>query len=188
MSHPNPTSPPPRLSKPPPPLHKQKSLSTDFYPPPPPLDKQKSLSTDFYREETWLRRKDNHRQHHRHNLHRRSKSVITTEDINELKGCVDLGFHFASEPNKLSRTLPALDLYYATLSPPTPSASSSTTTSNYGDSPPQPCSPATGLTAAATLFNSGENPEMVKRRLKQWAQVVACAARQPACHQADFKD
>ncbi|KAI7758104.1 hypothetical protein M8C21_019469 [Ambrosia artemisiifolia] len=187
MSHPNPTSPPPRLSKPPPPLHKQKSLSSDFCPPPP-LNKQKSLSTDFYREETWLRRKDNHRQHHRHNLHRRSKSVITTEDIDELKGCVDLGFNFALEPTRLSKTLPALDLYYATSAPPTPSSCSSTTTSNHGDSPPQPCSPANGSTATTTLFNSGENPEMVKRRLKQWAQVIACAARQPACHQADPKD
>ncbi|KAI3827552.1 hypothetical protein L1987_01629 [Smallanthus sonchifolius] len=171
MSHPNPVSPSPRLSNPPPPLHKQKSVSTDFC-----------------REEAWLRRKDNHH----HHLHRRSKSLITTEDIDELKGCVDLGFHFASEPiTKLSKTLPALDLYYATSSPttPRPSSSSSTTTSSYGDSdsPPQPCSPATGA-AATGLFNSGENPEMVKRILKQWAQVVACAARQPACHQADPKD
>ncbi|KAI3709273.1 hypothetical protein L2E82_39033 [Cichorium intybus] len=173
MSHPDSTSPPPRLSKPPPPLHKHKSLSTDFN-----------------REETWLRLKDNH-QHHRHRqLHRRSKSLITTEDINELKGCVDLGFHFASEPTKLSKTFPALDLYYATSTPATPSSNSSATTSNYGDSPPQPCSPRRASTANATttLFNSGENPEMVKTRLKQWAQVVACAARQPACYQIDPKD
>ncbi|XP_071729626.1 uncharacterized protein [Rutidosis leptorrhynchoides] len=151
MSHQNSTSTPPKLSKPSP-LHKQKSLS------------------DFNREEAWLRQKDNHHQHQR--LHRRTKSLITIEDINELKGCVDLGFNFASEPNKLSKTFPALDLYYATSLPPTPSSNSSTTTSNCGDSPPQPCSPR-------------ENPEMVKRRLKQWAQVVACAARQPACGQAD---
>lgn len=128
MSHPS------RLSKPP--------ASS-------PLHKQKSLSTDFYREEAWLRRKDNNRRH------RRSKSLITTEDIDELKGCVDLGFHFASEPTKLSKTLPALDLYYATSLPPTPSSSSgsSAATSSYGDSPPQPCSPATGTNT--TLFNSG---------------------------------
>ncbi|XP_076900286.1 uncharacterized protein LOC143554409 [Bidens hawaiensis] len=170
MSHQNPTSQSPRLSKPPSSLHKHNSLTNDFY-----------------REETWLRRKDNHR---RHQHHRRSKSLVTTEDINELKGCVDLGFHFASEPTKLSRTLPALDLYYATSAPPTPSSSSSSSaaTSSYGDSPPQPCSPATGSAATTTLFNSGENPEMVKRILKQWAQVVACAARQPACHQADPMD
>ena len=35
---------------------------------------------------------------------------------------------------------------------------------------------------------AGENPEMVKRRLKQWAQVIACAARQPACYQIDSKE
>ncbi|KAK1418411.1 hypothetical protein QVD17_27555 [Tagetes erecta] len=151
-------------------------------PAPSPLHKHKSLSTDFYREEAWLRRKDNQ---HRH---RRSKSLITTEDIDELKGCVDLGFHFASEPTKLSKTLPALDLYYATSLPPTPSSGSSAATSSYGDSPPQPCSPG-GTGTCTTLFNSGENPEMVKRKLKQWAQVVACAARQTACHQeADVKD
>ncbi|KAI3725073.1 hypothetical protein L1987_64848 [Smallanthus sonchifolius] len=139
MSHPNSISPPPRLSKPPMSLHKQKSVSTDFC-----------------REEVWLRQKDNHR----HHLHRRSKSLITTEDIDELKGCVDLGFHFASKPiTKLYKTLPALDLYYATSSPPTPSSSSSTTISSYGDSPPQPCSPAT-VAAATSLFNSG--------RIQKW--------------------
>ncbi|KAL7594012.1 hypothetical protein Lser_V15G33270 [Lactuca serriola] len=172
MSDANTTSPPSRLSK------------------PPLLHKHKSLSTDYNREEAWLKLKDNHQHHHqqRHHLHRRSKSLImiTTEDINELKGCVDLGFNFASEPTKLSKTFPALDLYYATSIPPTSSSNSSATTSNHGDSPPQPCSPHNASTT--TLFNSGENPEMVKRRLKQWAQVVACAARQPACYQIDPKD
>nr|XP_043630693.1 uncharacterized protein LOC122602026 [Erigeron canadensis] len=169
MSHPDSTSPPPKLSK------------------PPTLHKHKSLSTDFYREETWLRRKHNHQHQSRHQLHRRSKSLITSEDIDELKGCVDLGFHFTSEPNKLSKTFPALDLYYATSSLPPSSSNSSTTTSNCGDSPPEPCSPHIASTAA-TLFSSGENPKMVKRRLKQWAQVVACAARQPACCQEDTKE
>ncbi|KAL4564170.1 hypothetical protein LXL04_028223 [Taraxacum kok-saghyz] len=152
---------------------------------PPPLHKHKSLSTDFNREEAWLRLKDNHQNHHHRQLHRRSKSLITTDDINEFKGCVDLGFNFASEPTKLSKTFPALDLYYATSTPPTPSSNSSATTSNCGDSPQQPCSPHNATT---TLFNSGENPEMVKRRLKQWAQVIACAARQPPCYQIDSKE
>lgn len=132
MSHPNPNLPPSKLTK------------------PPPLHKHKSLSTDFYREEAWARRKNNHQR-----LHRRSKSLITTEDIDEFKGCVDLGFHFTSESNKLSKTFPALNLYYATSSPPTPSLNSSTTTSNCGDSPQQPCSPHQTATAS-NLFTSGD--------------------------------
>nr|GEU83435.1 hypothetical protein [Tanacetum cinerariifolium] len=164
MSGPDETSPPMQLSK------------------PPPLHKHKSLSTDLYREEVWLRRKSNHNRHNYHGLHRRSKSLITTEDIDEFKGCLDLGFHFASEGAILSKMLPALDLYYATSSQPASSSNSSTTTS-----PHQPCSPHT-TTTPTTLFNSGEDPKMIKRRLKQWAQVVACAARQPACYQTEPKD
>lgn len=40
---------------------------------------------------------------------------ITDEDLNELKGCIDLGFGFKEEEGvqDLCNTLPALDLYFA---------------------------------------------------------------------------
>ncbi|KAK9112778.1 hypothetical protein Scep_020297 [Stephania cephalantha] len=75
---------------------------------PPPLFKQKSWSPDTFRDEAWLRRQDIHRNG------RRSRSV-TEEDLDELKGCIELGFGFDSPEldRKLSDTLPALGLFYA---------------------------------------------------------------------------
>lgn len=78
---------------------------------PPPLLKHKSWSPDSHREEAWLRRKGNSRA-----LRQRSKSV-TDDDLDELRGCIELGFGFDPdsprlEP-KLARTFPALELYCA---------------------------------------------------------------------------
>ncbi|KAK9142816.1 hypothetical protein Syun_012216 [Stephania yunnanensis] len=60
------------------------------------------------------------------------KEDITDEDLNELRGCIELGFGFNEEEGQaLCDTLPALDLYFAVnrrLSPSpgsTPSASGS---------------------------------------------------------------
>lgn len=74
------------------------------------LYKQRSWSPDAYRDEAWLRRKGNWK-------NRRSRSV-TDEDVDELKACIELGFGFESSPEvepdqRLSDTLPALELYYA---------------------------------------------------------------------------
>lgn len=39
---------------------------------------------------------------------------LTDEDLNELKGCIELGFGFSEEEGqRLCNTLPALDLYFA---------------------------------------------------------------------------
>ncbi|RYQ80611.1 hypothetical protein Ahy_Scaffold1g106910 isoform B [Arachis hypogaea] len=138
-----------------------------------PLYKQRSWSPDAYRDEAWLRRKGNWK-------NRRSRSV-TDEDVNELKACIELGFGFESSPEvepdqRLSDTLPALELYYAVnksynnslLSrPPYSSAASDdceSTSSSHG--------------SPHTIFTTGDNPQTVKTRLRQWAQVVACAVRQ----------
>nr|CAD1827091.1 unnamed protein product [Ananas comosus var. bracteatus] len=57
------------------------------------LLKQRSWSPDSEREEAWLRRKGLYRDRRRGTLLRRSRSV-TDEDLDELRGCFDLGFGF----------------------------------------------------------------------------------------------
>lgn len=81
----------------------------------------------------------------------RTKS-LTDEDLDELKGCLDLGFGFSyDEIPELCNTLPALELCY--------SMSNST------------CSPDWKISSP------GDHPEDVKARLKYWAQAVACTVK-----------
>ncbi|KAK9285715.1 hypothetical protein L1049_024914 [Liquidambar formosana] len=158
--------------------HAPPSPPPSSQPPPPPfpssLYKQRSWSPDTYRDEAWLKRKGSNKRRNR-----RSKSV-TDEDLDELKACIELGFGFDSPEvdQRLSDTLPALGLYYAvnkkysdTVSK---SSSSSSSVSDY-DTPSPIGSPH-------TIFGpEGDNPQVVKTRLRQWAQVVACSVRQSSC-------
>lgn len=77
---------------------------------PPPLYKQRSWSPDADRDEAWRRRKGSYQ------TGRRSQSV-TDDDLEELKGSIDLGFGFRPDsPDldpKLSDTLPALGFFCA---------------------------------------------------------------------------
>ncbi|XP_031491755.1 uncharacterized protein LOC116258635 [Nymphaea colorata] len=128
----------------------------------PPLYKHRSWSNDSYREEAWLRRKGS-----MGGGPRRSKSV-TDEDLDELRGCIDLGFRFdGQEDRSLSDTIPALDLYYAV-------------NRQYADcvskSSASDCSGSPGG-SPHNFFEPGDSPQLVKARLKQWAQVVACSVR-----------
>ncbi|KAJ7952857.1 Protein of unknown function (DUF1685) [Quillaja saponaria] len=144
---------------------------------PAPLYKQRSWSPDAYRDEAWLRRKGNSK-------NRRSKSV-TEEDLDELKACIELGFGFDSSPEvehdqRLSDTLPALGLYYAvsknyneSLAP-----KSSITTTSSSPTPSECETPSPLGSPHNAIFGRGDNPQTVKTRLRQWAQVVACAVRQ----------
>ncbi|XP_009761853.1 uncharacterized protein [Nicotiana sylvestris] len=139
----------------------------------PPLFKQKSWSPDMLREEAWLKRKGNYCT--KLADRRRSKSV-TDDDLEELRACFDLGFGFDSpdlDP-KLTETFPALELYQAvnkqygyTLSR---SSSSSTVASDFDTT--------SFVGSSSSIVDPGEDPEMVKTRLRQWAQVVACSVRQ----------
>lgn len=136
--------------------------------PPAPLYKQKSWSPDLYRDEAWLKRQGINK-----NRHRRSKSV-TNEDIDELKGCIELGFGFADSPEidrRLSDTLPALGLLNYALNKPCYNSATSSFTSDGGDV-------ASPLGSPSSIFYPGDTPQTVKTRLKQWAQVVACSVRQ----------
>ncbi|KAI4295657.1 hypothetical protein L6164_035677 [Bauhinia variegata] len=145
--------------------------------PPRPLYKQQSWSPDILRDEAWQRRKSNHSADRRH---RPSKS-LSEYDLEELKACVELGFGFDSpeiDP-KLSNTIPALELYREVHKQYNRSLSrSSSTSSLVSDN-----DTGSGI-PPSTLFDPGDDLAAKKTRLRQWAQVVACAVRQsyPADH------
>nr|GLL28521.1 uncharacterized protein LOC109165392 [Ipomoea trifida]GMD05103.1 uncharacterized protein LOC109165392 [Ipomoea batatas] len=117
------------------------------------LLKHKTWSPNMYREETWVRRQAGN--DNRPRRRDRCKNV-TDDDLDELRGCIDLGFGFHPEPNdldpKLAETFPALELFCAV-------------NKQYNES-------------LSSMFDLGEDPETVKAKLKQWAQVVACSVRQ----------
>ncbi|MCL7028738.1 hypothetical protein MKW94_005318 [Papaver nudicaule] len=153
---------------PPPPAAAPSVLPPPPPPPPRPLHKQRSWSysspSDMHREEVCLRRK-------RTNRIRRTSSLgdITDDDLDELKACVELGFGFDSpklDHRKLSDTLPALELYYAT------KKQHNDKNNNSGNTTPRT------LTHSASSSSVSECDALVKTRLRQWAQVVACTARQ----------
>ncbi|XP_057787504.1 uncharacterized protein LOC131004764 [Salvia miltiorrhiza] len=133
----------------------------------PPLCKQNSWSPDILRDEAWTNRRRSHRL-------RRGRSV-TDDDLDELRACFELGFNFDSpdlDP-KLSSTFPALELYCAVNRQYSNSLSRSSSAS-FSD-----CDSASStLESGGSFIDPGEDPEMVKTRLKHWAQVVACSVRQ----------
>lgn len=113
----------------------------------------------------------------------RTKS-LTDEDLDELKGCLDLGFGFNyDEIPELCNTLPALELCYSM-------------TQKYLDDQTHKSFDSTTDDSSTTSLNSplqvanwkisspGDDPNEVKARLKYWAQAVACTVR--LCN-SDFK-
>ncbi|XP_042501174.1 uncharacterized protein LOC122079022 [Macadamia integrifolia] len=139
--------------------------------PPPvplPLYKQRSWSADTYRDEVWLKRKGNHKRKQR-------SGSVTDEDLDELKACIELGFGFDSPDldRKLSDTLPALGLYHAVTKQYSDSISKSSSSA-----PPSECDASSPPGSPLTIFSPGDDPQIVKTRLRQWAQVVACSVRQ----------
>eukprot|EP00252_Welwitschia_mirabilis_P019609 TRINITY_DN4587_c0_g1_i1.p1 TRINITY_DN4587_c0_g1~~TRINITY_DN4587_c0_g1_i1.p1 ORF type:complete len:214 (-),score=42.24 TRINITY_DN4587_c0_g1_i1:491-1132(-) len=171
------------------------------------LAKQQSWSNETYRDQAWMRRKDQWKL-------RKSKS-LTDEDLDELRGCIDLGFGFdlaEKEPDKhLCDTLPALDLYYAIhrqfrekdlKAKPSPIDAGSGSGSGAGSgagSPNAPPLPSDGDHSECSscpddnnnnnnagdsspcswiISSPGDTPQLIKTRLRHWAQVVACSVRQ----------
>ncbi|XP_065876064.1 uncharacterized protein [Euphorbia lathyris] len=140
---------------------------------PSPLYKQHSWSPDIDRDEAWLRRKGKCK-------NRRSKSV-TDDDLEELKACIELGFGFDSPESldkRLSDTLPALGLYHAVNKHYYDSVGKSVTATTSPPSTASECDSPSPLGSPHTIFGPGDNPQTVKTRLRQWAQVVACSVRQ----------
>ncbi|XP_076923750.1 uncharacterized protein LOC143585983 [Bidens hawaiensis] len=109
----------------------------------------------------------------------RAKS-LTDEDLDELKGCFDLGFGFSyDEIPELCNTLPALELCYSMSqkfldehqkSPDTPLSLADESVNETASLPPAPV-------ANWKISSPGDHPEEVKARLKYWAQAVACTVR-----------
>ncbi|XP_071690254.1 uncharacterized protein [Rutidosis leptorrhynchoides] len=105
----------------------------------------------------------------------RAKS-LTDDDLEELKGCLDLGFGFSyDEIPELCNTLPALELCYSMSQKfiddqhKSPESSSPVSDSSSPE--------ATSGKANWKIFSPGDDPEEVKARLKFWAQAVACTVK-----------
>ncbi|KAF8402284.1 hypothetical protein HHK36_013236 [Tetracentron sinense] len=107
----------------------------------------------------------------------RAKS-LTDEDLDELKGCLDLGFGFSYEEiPELCNTLPALELCYSMSQrfldeqQKSPEASAALSAST------ETCSSSSSPIASWKISSPGDHPEEVKARLKYWAQAVACTVK-----------
>ncbi|CAA7027314.1 unnamed protein product [Microthlaspi erraticum] len=113
-----------------------------------------------------------------------SAKSLTDDDLEELKGCLDLGFGFSyDEIPELCNTLPALELCYSMSQKflddnkqnhlKSPEVSSV----EEDSSSPQPTTTTTSPIANWKISSPGDNPDDVKARLKYWAQAVACTVR-----------
>ncbi|KAM3377191.1 hypothetical protein P3S68_009604 [Capsicum galapagoense] len=155
------------------------------------LFKCKSWSPDIQRERTWLKRRKNHRlrlaAERRHittaddrrslslnaaDERRRSMDCLTDVDVDEFRACFELGFGF--DPNsaldpKLTSAFPALELYQAVNKLSRSSSSVSMVTSD-SETP-------SSVESSVSIVEPGDDPETVKMRLRQWAQMVAISVR-----------
>ncbi|OIT38256.1 PREDICTED: uncharacterized protein LOC109239649 [Nicotiana attenuata] len=117
---------------------------------------------------------------------------VTDEDLNELKGCIELGFGFNEEEGqRLCGTLPALDLYFAVnrqystspISSPgshkgSLSSPGSSTSLGLGGRSSSFGSPRSDPADAWKICSPGDDPQQVKTKLRHWAQAVACSVKQ----------
>ncbi|KAL3537805.1 hypothetical protein ACH5RR_001171 [Cinchona calisaya] len=126
---------------------------------------------------------------------------LTDEDLNELKGSIELGFGFNEEQGqRLCNTLPALDLYFAVnrqfsispvLSPNTPNSNGllglstgSSSLSSHGGSSKSLGERSSSFGSLRSdsdswkILNPGDDPQQVKTKLRHWAQAVACSVMQ----------
>ncbi|KAL8028764.1 hypothetical protein ABFX02_14G182000 [Erythranthe guttata] len=156
------------------------------------LSKQLSMC-EVPRDMAWERRRLQFlRQERRKNGINHEADDLTDEDLNELKGCIELGFGFnAEDGQRLCTTIPALDLYFAVnrqfaTSPISSPASSGSAAPSLGGSTAT-SSMSTGIGGRSSscsdsdawkICSPGEDPQHVKTKLRHWAQAVACTVRQ----------
>ncbi|XP_062107726.1 uncharacterized protein LOC133818709 [Humulus lupulus] len=106
---------------------------------------------------------------------KRAKS-LTDDDLDELKGCLDLGFGFSyDEIPELCNTLPALELCYSMSQKYMDEQQKSPDNSVVASS--DSCSSVSSPIANWKISSPGDHPEDVKARLKYWAQAVACTVK-----------
>ncbi|XBH83478.1 uncharacterized protein LOC119295137 [Triticum dicoccoides] len=104
---------------------------------------------------------------------------LTDDDLEELKGCVDLGFGFSyNEIPELCGTLPALELCYSMSQRfldehQPPSKAEELAPEPPAVVPPSPAQPIPNWKISCP----GDSPDEVKARLKYWAQAVACTVK-----------
>jgi hypothetical protein len=157
------------------------------------LSKQLSMC-EVPRDIAWERRRRQYlRQERRRNGIQQEAEHLTDEDLDELKGCIELGFGFnESEGQRLCTTIPALDLYFAvnrqlSISPisspnscgsaPSPLGCVSTSTTAIGTRSSS-CGSPRSESDAWKICNPGDDPQQVKTKLRHWAQAVACSVMQ----------
>ncbi|KAK3024574.1 hypothetical protein RJ639_044316 [Escallonia herrerae] len=163
------------------------------------LSKQLSMC-ETPRDIAWEKRR---RQILRQERRKEDGDDLTDEDLNELKGSIELGFGFNEEEGQtLCNTLPALDLYFAvnrqfstspvsspnsrgSLASPGGPGSASSSSSLGGSSTstslgPRSSSFGSPLTdsEAWKICSPGDDPQQVKMKLRHWAQAVACSVMQ----------
>ncbi|CAA7396442.1 unnamed protein product [Spirodela intermedia] len=104
----------------------------------------------------------------------RTKS-LTDQDLEELRGCLDLGFGFSYEDiPELCNTLPALKLCN-TMNQKLPKERRRHQQQSI--LPESPGVGGAGTIPTWRICRPGDEPEEVKARLKLWAQAVACIVR-----------
>ncbi|KAG6513528.1 hypothetical protein ZIOFF_023859 [Zingiber officinale] len=103
---------------------------------------------------------------------------LTEGDLEELKGCLDLGFGFSYEEIPgLCNTLPALELCYS-MSRGFFSDRRQLHQRPLADAAIDPCaSPPSPPVANWKISSPGDHPDEVKARLKYWARAVACTIK-----------
>jgi hypothetical protein len=104
---------------------------------------------------------------------------LTDDDLEELKGCVDLGFGFSyDEIPELCGTLPALELCYSMSQRFLDEHQSPAKPEQLAPEPPAvvPASPVQPI-PNWKISSPGDSPDEVKARLKYWAQAVACTVK-----------
>ncbi|KAK4424724.1 hypothetical protein Salat_1666000 [Sesamum alatum] len=158
------------------------------------LSKQLSMC-EIPRDIAWERRRRQFlRQERRKNGINQEADVLTDEDLDELKGCIELGFGFNEEEGqRLCTTIPALDLYFAVnrqfSTSPLSSPASNGSAPSLGGSTTSGSSSGLGGRSSSfggpmcdsdfwRICSPGDDPQHVKTKLRHWAQAVACSVRQ----------
>ncbi|KAJ7566236.1 hypothetical protein O6H91_02G093300 [Diphasiastrum complanatum] len=179
----------------------------------PKLCKEKCWPSETQRDEAWERRKDrqlashlseNSSSKYLHKGRKIQRSIsdcigiggpasytsiprtrsLTDEDLDELRGCIDLGFGFSYEADsELWDTLPALELCYAISQQLENEQSRSSPTlefenNNLDASASFGSSIASPSASSWLVCSPGDQPKEVKERLRHWAQAVAFTVRQ----------